>query len=167
VTTAENIALEVLTELSADAGTPHRPKPLLIGEANPYSGNPKLALFPWPASSAGGRLCRVVLGLAPRQYIRWFDRVNLCAGEWNAREAREAAKQIFVDRFKPERVNVLLGAKVARAFGYDFEPFLVERGSCGSVVILPHPSGRCRTWNEPGAVDRAREALRKSGLVLP
>lgn len=50
---------------------------------------------------------------------------------------------------------VLLGAKVARAFEFNpFEPFTVADG--GKTLVLPHPSGLCRMWNEAGTVERAR-----------
>lgn len=40
-----------------------------------------------PERSAGGRLCRVVLGLDVAPYLALYARVNLCAQRWNAREA--------------------------------------------------------------------------------
>lgn len=62
----------------------------------------------------------------------------------------------------------LLGAKVTRAFGFGFQPFTAWRhyllGSHTTYVCLPHPSGLCRAWNEPGAYARARGALRGAGL---
>ena len=39
-----------------------------------------------------------------------------------------------------------------------FSPGWVQR-----VAYLPHPSGRCRAWNEPGARERARALV--AGLV--
>lgn len=27
------------------------------------------------------------------------------------------------------------------------------------ALVLPHPSGLCRAWNEPGAAERARAAV--------
>lgn len=54
-------------------------RPILVGEANPYGGDPRYALYPLPENSAGGRLCRLILKLEVRQYLRSFDRRNLCA----------------------------------------------------------------------------------------
>jgi hypothetical protein len=33
-------------------------------------------------------------------------------------------------------------------------------------IVLPHPSGLCRLWNQPDSVMRARAALQEAGLVL-
>lgn len=136
---------------------------LLVGEANPYGGDPDMALYPLPEHASGGRLARI-LGLSRGEYLRTFDRCNLCAVEWRLPEARERARQLVAEN----RVMVLLGAKVARAFGGEYEPF--TRSGVGSAVyVLPHPSGLNRAWNEPGAVERARalvaEALRIAARV--
>jgi hypothetical protein len=66
-------------------------------------------------------------------------------------------------------VLVLLGAKVSAAFGLAFTPFvtlqrIVPDGHC-QAVILPHPSGLCRLWHRPGAVEEARELLRAAGAL--
>ena len=147
--------------------------PLLVGEDNPYGGDPRYALFCEPPNSAGGRLCRLVLGLTRREYVDRYDRVNLCSGKWDIREARVTAARLLEER---REVLVLLGAKVSSAFGLAYEPFAVKRDHVpeGSslfstrtvtLVQLPHPSGRCRAWNEPGAFERAREVLRASGAL--
>lgn len=138
-------------------------RPLLVGEANPYGGDPYYALFPFPENSAGGRLCHKVLGLSQREYLSRFDRANLCATRWRAREARNSAIRIEVER--AGFVAVLFGAKVARAFGLPFTPFEPPVKRLMTFVVLPHPSGRCRAWNEPGAFDRARTALRAAGAL--
>src|SRR6266404_5573815 len=143
------------------------PKPLLVGEDNPYGSDPRYALYHYPPNSAGGRLCREVMGLTPREYIRLFDRVNLCAGNWKISEARKTAARLMAEH--SVRVFVLLGAKVAKAFGLPYEPFTM-RGSMPSddqlFVQLPHPSGRCRTWNVVGSYGRARRLL-SGANVLP
>ncbi len=137
-------------------------RPLLVGEDNPHSADPRHALYPYPEHCAGGRLCVRVMGLTPREY--------LCSGAWKMAEARLAARSLF----GRERVYVLLGAKVASAFGLAFHaPFTRMRWSnplwrmtC-TVVQLPHPSGRARAWNEPGAFERARAVLREAGALPP
>lgn len=146
-------------------------KPILVGEANPYGGDPRYALYPEPEYSAGGRLCRLIMGLDPREYLRRFDRRNLCAGKWGSVEARETAAAIGREvsmeyhlRGGPGRVVVLLGSKVCSAFGVRFEPFTaLAQGDCG-LVLLPHPSGLCRLWHEPDAINRARRTLRAAGI---
>lgn len=138
-------------------------RPLLVGEDNPYSIDPRMALYPAPAGCAGHRLCTRVLGLTEGEYLGRFDRVNLCWSTWDAAEARRTARQILdLD----VGVTVLLGAKVSRAFGYDYEPFTAfGTGDRKSWVILPHPSGRSRAWNEPGAYEKARLVLRSVGAL--
>jgi len=140
-------------------------RPILVGEANPYGGDPRFALYPEPEHSAGGRLCRLILGLEVRDYLRRYDRRNLCSTAWRIAEAREAAAAIGreVDeayRAGTVRTVVLFGSKVCSAFGVRFEPFTRRaQGDCG-LVILPHPSGLSRGWNAPGSFERAREVLR-------
>lgn len=132
-------------------------KPLLVGEQNPYGADPKFALYPLPENSAGGRLCHRVMGLSRREYLTRFDRVNLCAGKWSMKEARDRVAEIYERR----GWVVLFGAKVCRAFDFSFLPFTTR----GRHVILPHPSGLCRAWNEPGAYERARACLREAGVL--
>ena len=136
---------------------------LLVGESNPYGADPRLALYPEPPGCAGARLC-VILGMTDREYLRTFHRVNLLEGpRWSAAQAKIAAGR-WVAQFR-----VLLGARVTRAHDFDFKPwtrFDDHRGDCEydcprpaslcmHYVILPHPSGRSRLWNEPGAAERA------------
>lgn len=145
-------------------------KPLLVGEANPYGIDPAYALYPLPERASGHRLCTLVMGLEIRDYLRRFDRVNLCPQRWSEPVAREQAARIRADRGIWDHI-VLLGAKVSRAFGEDYKPFTwsqkawPESGRAHTVVVLPHPSGLCRAWNEPGAFEKAREVLRCSGVL--
>lgn len=143
-------------------------RPLLVGEDNPHSSDPADALLPTPGT-AGGNLCRRIMGLTEEEYLLGFDRANLCAGRWDAKEAAERAKEIADDDSR--EAIVLLGAKVASAFraafGCRLEPFRFygRPGSRRVYVYLPHPSGRSRSWNDPAAVSRAREALRQAGCL--
>lgn len=141
-------------------------RPILIGEANPYGSAPEYALYPYPERSAGGRLCRVIMGLDPHDYIRRFDRRNLCPQEWSMRVAREAAEQLMST--SAGRTIVLLGSKVCSAFDVSFEPnnILNNLGS-SRFVILPHPSGLCRLWNQPGVMAGAHAVLREAGVLGP
>ena len=130
-------------------------RPLLVGESNPYSLDPRHALLPWPTGAAGDRL-RSILGLTERQYLRAFDRANLVLGErWSLPAAREGAAHLMRQRPTTAPI-VLLGRRVAAAFGAsDYRSFT----TCGRLYLLPHPSGRCLAWNEPGAAQRARDLL--------
>lgn len=138
---------------------------LLVGEVDPHSSDPRMALHVEPAGAAGSRLARI-LGLSPQQYLDAFDRANLCGGGWDGRVARAAADAVFAERAGRTSV-VLLGARVCRAFGVAFEPFTafeMTRVLGGRTLtlrgcVLPHPSGRCRVWNDPASAVRAVAAV--------
>lgn len=136
----------------------------LVGENNPYSRDPRYDLYFDPPESAGGRLCRLILGMRERDYLRSFERRNLLAApRWSIPAARFAAAELAKQVADADRV-VLLGRKVFDAWppthrgatAY-WTPFEVRNG--GSVLLLPHPSGLSRAWNEPGAFARARECV--------
>lgn len=133
-------------------------RPLLVGEDNPHSTDPRAALFPRPRGGAGHRLCKI-LGMTGAEYLRAFERVNLCAGSWSEVEARWSAERIGLTHLRHGGQVVLLGAKAARAFRLKYVPFRRSRILPG-ILILPHPSGRCRTWNDVRNVTRARRAVR-------
>lgn len=140
-------------------------KPLLVGEANPYGGDPDYALFPYPERSAGARLCKKILRLQRREYLQRFDRVNLCPEKWSVPIARGHMWRL---RTTKRSVFVLLGSKVTHAFEFNYEPFTVKIAcvtfGIRKFVILPHPSGLSRIWNEPGSFDKARGALKLAGI---
>lgn len=127
------------------------PRVWLIGENNPYSNDPRYDLYFDPGGSAGSILCRSILGMREKDYIRSFVRRNLLRRpKWSARLARLSAEEIRRE-VKAGEVVVLLGEKVWDAwapleFGREasgFAPFWIR----GNIVALPHPSGRNRTWN--------------------
>jgi hypothetical protein len=158
-------------------------KPLLVAESNPYQSDPRLAqryaLYPDPPHCAGWNLCHTIMQLDEAEYLRRFDRVNLCDGKWGMKEARQRARQLIgtlvhaiVLGSEPEpKPVVLFGSKVCSAFDLKFEPFTLppaeQRVMTGMVplVILPHPSGLSRAWSEPGAYERARAVLREAGVL--
>lgn len=154
---------------------PEHRRPLLVGELNPHRSDPRLALYPYPPGCAGARLQEKVLGVSMREYLRRYDRVNLCCGRYTTAEARAVAAALrermerWADsepRGRSRAVAVLLGAKVSAAFGLDFVPFRVMAMSGRwRAVQLPHPSGRNRMWNDPAAIERARAALREAGAL--
>jgi hypothetical protein len=143
-------------------------RPLLVGEANPYGSDPAFALYPSPPGCSGERLCRLVMGLDPDDYLEQFDRMNLCAGKWRTIDARVAATSLVLQANREGRTLVLLGTKVAKAFGcFGVKPFTFFRAPAGALLVrLPHPSGLCREWGKPGAYDRARSVLRGAGVLL-
>lgn len=144
-------------------------RPLLVGEDNPHSADPRMALYPLPAGAAGSRLA-AHLGLEVGSYLDAFDRTNLCTGGWNLREARASAERVLVAR-AGRGTLILLGARVCSAFRVPFKPFepfeLVRRVGARALVargvVLPHPSGRCRVWNDRESAPRAKEAVARYG----
>lgn len=136
---------------------PHDPRrPLIVGEMNPLGGRDAFALFPVPRSRSGGRLA-TFLGLSDEEYLRRFDRANLCRGAWSDRAARATARRLSA---APRPAYVLLGEKVCAAFGVDYAPFTVdERPGGGTFAVLPHPSGLNRMWNAPDSTDLARATV--------
>ena len=136
---------------------------VVVGENNPYGDDPHYALYPLPEHSAGGRLCRLILGMETRDYLRELKRVNLLqAPKWSAPRAREAAAAL-ISGHAPARF-ILLGKRVFSAFAPHFspkettwEPFRIY----GRCLTLPHPSGLCRLWNEPGSISRTRIAVKE------
>lgn len=152
-------------------------KPMLVGESNPYGGDPYYALYPDPPGCAGHRLCHKVLGMAEDEYLEAFDRVNLLDGpRWRVPVARTAARLLLRQTPKGKPVVlpshwiefgqplILLGARVTRAFRLTYTPFALHAwcdglGDHRRILVLPHPSGRCRVWNEPGAIEKARRAV--------
>lgn len=149
--------------------TKTRSRIVLVGELNPYGSDLRYALFDEPRNSAGSRLRRMVLGLSRRTYFGpGFTRVNLCSGKWSAPTSRDAAADLLTEH-GDEAVFVLLGRKVAAAFLYGGHSAFTRHEDCRGreTVLLPHPSGLCRTWSEPGAFERARSVLRESAPWIP
>ena len=102
--------------------------------------------------------------MEPREYLRAFDRVNLLnSRRWDAKQARRSAGRIT------HRRRILLGSRVAAAHEVKFIPFRVQvlydinvdGKPYVRILVLPHPSGRCRVWNDPAAAVRARVAVER------
>lgn len=136
-------------------------KPILVGEANPYGGSPEFALWPDPPNCSGWRLCHRIFNMQTTEYLRAFDRVNLCPHRWSMPMARDRAHHIKATMGGP---LILLGSKVCSGFDIAFQPFTVQTSILGpdrEVLILPHPSGRSTAWNDPKNAERARLLVRQ------
>lgn len=147
---------------------------VLVGELNPYGADPQFALYPTPRHAAGDRLRRLVMGVRTPTYMG-FTRYNLCVGKWSTRDARWQARAILA--MHQGDLLVLLGRKVTGAFfrgalpelnwpaefsrSWLCHPSRIATREFDNIVVLPHPSGLCRSWNEPGAFERARAVLRE------
>lgn len=107
-----------------------------------------------------------------RDYLLVFARRNLLSQpKWSVPAARKAAN-VLVGELRHDDRLLLLGARVAAAWGFRFE-VLAEHtvampgGPGYRVLLLPHPSGLSRAWNEPGMVERVREAVAQFRCAEP
>ena len=150
---------------------------LLVGEVNPLGSDPRHALYHLPRTSSGNRL-RCILGLTDLEYHRLLDKVNLCVGKWSTKQAAVLLAELVLRNSTGRGVVVLLGARVRAAArrmiklasAPDLRVEFFTRVTLGSGVVLvslPHPSGLCRLWNEPGAPARARALLREVAPQVP
>lgn len=132
-------------------------RPLLVGEMNEKDSDPRAALSLLPPGGSGGRLAKI-LGLSAKKFLHRFDRVNLCSVEWDPVSASVAALTILSGGER--RVLILLGHRVASAFGIKASLFEEVAHPTGArILVLPHPSGRCRIWNDQAAALRARKLV--------
>jgi hypothetical protein len=142
---------------------------VIVGESNPYGGDPSFALYHLPREASGNRL-REHVGLSDEEYER-LEKVNLCPGEWSMPIARARAKELL----GLHDVIVTLGAKVRTAFSFhwpnlrEVSPFwrLIDIETGQQIVTLPHPSGLSRPWYAPDARDKARTVLREAAPWVP
>lgn len=140
-------------------------RPLIIGEAPARTGDPRKPLL----GRCGNRLARLS-GLDLQDYARRFARANVLE-QWPGKldkgdafdlPAARARAAILRRRFRGGRLVVLLGHRTALAFGLRSAYLQRHRVSCANVVVLPHPSGINRWWNEPENVRRASSFLRRA-----
>lgn len=133
-------------------------KLVLVGE-QPGSG-------PTNEGPLGGECARRLaahLGV-PTRVVLAQHRTNLLPepGPWDTRAARVAAVEL--NDAATGLPFVLLGRRVANAFGLrDVRPFVWVKLGTRSYLLLPHPSGRCRSWNDPLVRAQAQRTL---GLIL-
>lgn len=141
-----------------------RPRGLIVGENPGRKTHPSLPLFPWPTTSSAGRLVSMA-EVTPGEYLSGLYRRNLCdtRGEFDLDDARERAREILTALFDlPKAFRVVLcGSKVARAFDVD-RPFWVSGRleSRQRFVVIPHPSGLNRVYNDRSARRNTRDWMR-------
>ena len=143
-------------------------KPVVIGMNNPYSNDPRYALYPHPQKSAGYRLYDMLRQAAYREnmmvslvnYVDRFDRFNLVTGEeWNVKEAALGAQSLLGTL--QDRKVVICGKAVAKAFDLKQPDFSLQKKHQHGFDywVIPHPSGLCREYNDPFTVRRVGDLL--------
>lgn len=140
-------------------------KPVLVGLNNPYSSDPQFALYDEPREGTGYRIFKMIKSVDKSAeaavYRSRFDRRNLSP------DFRPKKVDLIMSarsmKFIPGSTVVLLGRAVQEAFFLQnqswIEPYY-RGGICWRVI--PHPSGRCRFYNDP--VQRRLVALLLSEL---
>ena len=97
--------------------------------------------------------------------MEWDASLNLMppGAQWDKDVARKTAQAVM--RYMQPSLVLLAGRRVSSAFGLAGSrlPSL-----SGSLLSLPHPSGRCRCWNDPAVAEECAELWRAaSGALLP
>ena len=169
--------------VEVDRFVPHR-RVLVVGEVNPLSCDPHDALVPWPIGCAGERLQAKVFSLPEDDYLA-LQRTNLCTGRWRVPAARQRALELTYasspDSILRPDVIVMLGRKMAAAFGYGAAPYTHgtrfgatpnhwprdRRVPIYELVSIPHPRGLNRRWHQPGSFERVRELMREVAPDVP
>lgn len=122
---------------------------LLIGECPGANTSPKLPMFPWPASSSGGRLLKMS-NVPVNEYLGRLERRNLIHTHhpvWPVHDARRIAREIVQEIAGRGLRVVLLGKKVGEAFGAPQFWAMAQLGDT-HFTCIPHPSGLSRVYND-------------------
>jgi hypothetical protein len=100
--------------------------------------------------------------------LRWDAAMNLLPGQptrtasWTAAD-RARARQVAFDTAilakEHEWRLVLVGARVCGAFGVRYEPLAWDEDR--RTLVVPHPSGLCRWWNDMDNLRAAEVAFRR------
>lgn len=142
---------------------------ILVGEAPS-----KNEVTETPIAGRIGRRLAACAGLSFDEYMARFERVNLLhvrqdtkakGFEFNAAAAEREALRLrttwgsFRIAYNP-RVVILLGKRVARAFGVPQDYFTLHRLD-HEFYVLPHPSGINRWFNEPANTEKFSAFLKE------
>lgn len=156
------VAAAAAVGVDVEAARAHPLVGALVGEAPGPNTDARLPLFPVPTTSAGGRL-RSYSRLELDEYLGRLTRRNLFDAiprSWSAPEARRRADLLLEWLVGEGALRVvLLGARVGAAFGVR-GPWRSTKIAELELLAIPHPSGRCRIYNEGIARRRAGAAIR-------
>lgn len=157
---------------------PRRARTVLVVGEDFGNSDPRYHSDLYALTGASGRRLAALCGyegegtLPVLQFAAAFARTNVVtlASQWSDKDAVWEGRVDVLYKAIGRRV-ILLGSRVARAFGYqDLELFDVIRaysdpGGPMEVVRAPHPSGRSHWWNDPANVERAAEFWRAQRVV--
>lgn len=128
-------------------------RPLIVGEA-PSKNEPHC---PAIEGRIGARLA-ACCGMTLTTFLAYFARINVLEVRqdtrekgfaFDAKQAKRNAELIIEREFHKGRTILLLGLRVAIAFGADPAYFGSQQGWNGATVyVVPHPSGINRWWNK-------------------
>ncbi len=165
--TEEHLLLDGLGVDAADLPLRH-PIGLIVGEQPGPNSSRACPMFPYPASSAGGRLL-AMSDIPIHEYLTLLRRINVqeVNGPWRLLGARARAAVIAEDAaslYGPLRV-VLCGRRVAKAFWLGDLPWFKryrfpQPDWQHTYVVVPHPSARNQLYNDPTVAHRAGAAVR-------
>jgi len=153
---------------------------VIIGIAPARPGEEGQPLSAIAARSTGRKIANMI-GATPSQYMKAFDRVNVCPtaqrGTVDPKLYHAHAENLTGSLLRRRRV-ILLGQNVAECFGisremYSYLSWKDSRvyetyGLCGWKIgrlppfvwaVMPHPSGRNRWYNDPFNAESARQFI--------
>lgn len=138
-------------------------RPLLVGMNNPLSRVDDHALYPWPEGCTGHRLWQMLLPMTDDEYLEKYERCNLVEGRAWSTAAAKAAAPAMRERMRLRR-TIILGREVRDIMGWREAVvagawLALPESRTGSVMFLPHPSGRNLWYNDPKNRLTARRIL--------
>lgn len=124
------------------------PRPTILAESAAQSAHGVRPL----EGSSGARLARLV-GLTLDQLLATWDCRNVLAADGGVLMPDAGLRDVVV-------LGLAAARALAAAHGCGVDDLYGKRVGGGRVrEVLPHPSGKCFDWNDPGAARRARRAL--------
>ena len=125
-------------------------KVAICGMNNPHRAGDPLS----PDWTAGKKLFQLS-GMTREEYEATFERMNLIESRtWSGIQAKTAGTRLK-SRLRNRSV-IVLGKMAWYALGLEPTEWF---GSKGRFTLLPHPSGRCRLYNDESNRRKARECM--------